>query len=347
MSKQNVQQLSKQAKDAEKKIANLTQQYAKLELLGTIYNTICLEKKAATSEHERITIKYKASTMNMKVRANMAPGVIETAIRSRFQIGASDRLLLLDADHDIIPIDATLTTGEYVLETPSVQKKQVAQGFVGEVHKGAECKESSKEIQDKIKDQHLYEGERLTADFTDEKWIARHRYMYDKLDKDGNGFVTLDEFVYKASVEICGGLGATKAQTKRHTQAVVNFFSGAGMKFGVEQHWADYIKGWEKLVNEELDRWANKEPTLIREWGEALFDIIDTSGNGAIDLEEWKKYQEIAQVVGHIDDSKAIFDICDINKDGKIEIDEMCRQHVGFWYTADPASDGLYGPLCP
>lgn len=199
----------------------------------------------------------------------------------------------------------------------------------------------------KKRKQKIYEGVRLYADFTDEKWIARHRCMYDKLDRDGNGFVTLDEFVYKASVEICGAIGATPEQTKRHTEAVTNFFAGAGMKFGVEQPWPEYIKGWEPLIESELDKWANGEPTLIRAWGEALFDIIDKSGDGSIDLKEWETYQRAAQVCDSVEDCAATFAVCDRNGDGKIEIDEMTRQHVGFWYIADPDSDGLYGPGVP
>jgi Ca2+-binding EF-hand superfamily protein len=195
--------------------------------------------------------------------------------------------------------------------------------------------------------QHLYEGMRLHADYTDEKWIKRHRHMYDKLDRDSNGYVTFDEFIYKASVEICGAIGATPAQTERHTKAVTNFFIGAGMQFGVEQLWSDYIKGWEPLIETELDKWEKKEPTLIREWGEALFDIIDKNGNGFISLNEWETYQRAAKVCDTVKDCANTFAVCDRNGDGKIEIDEMIRQHVGFWYTADPSSDGLYGPGVP
>jgi len=171
--------------------------------------------------------------------------------------------------------------------------------------------------------------------------------MFHKLDRDNNGFVTLDEFVYKASHEICKNIEATPEQTDKHTEAVTNFFSGAGMRFGVESKWPEYIKGWEVLIDDELEKWANKEPTLIRAWGGALFDIIDKSGDNAIDLEEWQFYHKCAGVFDSIDECKATFDVCDANKDGKIDVEEMTRQHVGFWYTADPVSDGLYGNSVP
>merc|ERR1719505_234329 len=90
-----------------------------------------------------------------------------------------------------------------------------------------------------------YEGVKLEADFTNPKWIERHRHMFHFLDPNNNNAVSLDELIYKASEEICKKIGATPEQTERHSQAVENFFSAAGLKHGEETEWDEYIKGWE------------------------------------------------------------------------------------------------------
>jgi len=192
-----------------------------------------------------------------------------------------------------------------------------------------------------------FPGERLTADWVSPKMAARHTAMFNKLDKDGNGFLTLDEIIYKASVEICGNIGASEEQTDAHTQAVTNFFGpgGLGMEMGKETTLDDFIASWEALAYDELDRWANKEDTLIYSWGHVIFDIIDSSGDMEIDLAEWEHYQRAAQVCDTVEDCKATFDVCDQNGDGKIELEEMTRQHIGFWYTGEV--DGLYGKSVP
>jgi Ca2+-binding EF-hand superfamily protein len=192
-----------------------------------------------------------------------------------------------------------------------------------------------------------YPGERLTADWESPKMTERHTAMFNKLDKDGNGMITLDEILYKASVEICENIGATPEQTENHTECVTKFFGpgGLGLEMGVETSVEDFCKKWEALTYDELDRWAAKEPTLIFDWGKVIFDIIDKSGDNAITLDEWEHYQRAAQVVDTIEDCKATFDVCDQDGDGKIRLEELTRQHIGFWYTGEV--DGLYGPGIP
>ena len=67
---------------------------------------------------------------------------------------------------------------------------------------------------------------KLQTDFDNPKWINRHKFMFDYLDINGNGQITLDEIVSKASDDICKNLGATPAQTKRHQDCVEAFFRG-------------------------------------------------------------------------------------------------------------------------
>jgi len=184
--------------------------------------------------------------------------------------------------------------------------------------------------------------------YTNPKVIERHRQLFHMLDGDNKGFLILEEVVKMASEDVCKTTNATPEQTDKHTEAVTNFFSGVGMKSGVESKWPEYIKGMEVLIVDELEKWANKEPTVIRTWVDASFDIMDKSGDGAIDLEELQLYHKNYHTYfENPEEIKATFNICDINKNGKIDIEEFYRHQVGFWYEANPVSDGLFGPRWP
>jgi len=188
---------------------------------------------------------------------------------------------------------------------------------------------------------------KVDPDFDNPKWHKRHKHMFEFLDKSGNGKITLNEIVSKASNDICKNLGATPEQTQRHQDCVEAFFRGCGMEYDVEVEWPEYLEGWKKLSQSELDKWANNEVTLIREWGDALFDILDTDGNGSITLEEWSRYGKIAGIITDEADCKRTFEHCDLDNSGELDVEEMTRQHLGFWYTLDPKADGLYGGAVP
>merc|ERR1712091_315170 len=149
---------------------------------------------------------------------------------------------------------------------------------------------------------------KLTTDFDNPKWIGRHKHMFNFLDVNGNGKITLNELVFKANEEICKKIGATKEQTERQQKCVEAFFGGCGMEYDKEVEWPEYIEGWKKFAVAELEKWKKNQTTVIRLWGDALFDIIDKDQSGT-------------------------FEICDLDESGSVEIDEMTRQHVGFWYS--------------
>nr|AAK02061.1 apoaequorin [Aequorea macrodactyla] len=188
---------------------------------------------------------------------------------------------------------------------------------------------------------------KLEPDFENPKWVGRHKHMFKFLDVNQNGKISLDEMVYKASDIVINNLGATPEQAKRHKDAVEAFFGGAGMKYGVETEWPEYIEGWKNLARTELDRFAKNQITLIRLWGDALFDIIDKDQNGAITLDEWKKYTLSAGIIQSAEDCEITFKVCDLDDSGRLDADEMTRQHIGFWYTMDPACEKLYGGAVP
>jgi len=190
----------------------------------------------------------------------------------------------------------------------------------------------------------------LETDFDNAGWEKRHRWMFDWLDINEDGKITLNEMMTKANDEVCEKLEATDEERVAHNKAVENFFKGAGMDYDKEVEWDEYIKGWRKLAKEEVTKWKNNETTLIRQWGDAVFRIIDTNKDGAISLEEWTKYTSIAfaSMPGWTDsDAQATFDLCDLNKDSEIDVDELTRQHLGFWYSMSPESDKLYGQGVP
>jgi len=188
---------------------------------------------------------------------------------------------------------------------------------------------------------------KLKPDFDNPVWIKRHRFMFDFLDRNDDGYITLDEIVSKASDEICADLGATKKETKTHQDAVEAFFKATGMDYGKKVEWPEYLEGWKRLATSDLLKWARGETTLIRKWGDAVFAIFDKDGNGKISLDEWKAYGKISGISPTDEDSEATFKLCDLDKDGNLDVVEMTRQHMGFWYTVDPKSNHLYGNFVP
>ncbi len=188
---------------------------------------------------------------------------------------------------------------------------------------------------------------KLQPDFNNPKWINRHKFMFNFLDKNGDGKITLDEIVSKASDDVCANLNATPEQTQRHQDAVEAFFKKIGMDYGKEVEFPDYIRGWEELATYDLELWAQNKRTLIRDWGDAVFDIFDKDGSGCISLDEWKAYGRISGICPTDEDAERTFNQCDLDVDGKLDVDEMTRQHLGFWYTLDPNADGLYGNFVP
>jgi len=188
---------------------------------------------------------------------------------------------------------------------------------------------------------------KLTTDFDNPKWIGRHKHMFNFLDVNGNGKITLNELVFKANEEICKKIGATKEQTERQQKCVEAFFGGCGMEYDKEVEWPEYIEGWKKFATAELEKWKRNQTTVIRLWGDALFDIIDKDQSGTITFDEWRFYTKCAGIIQNEKDARRTFEICDLDESGSVEIDEMTRQHVGFWYSCDPACDNLYGGAVP
>nr|AIU48029.1 apomitrocomin MC4 [Mitrocoma cellularia] len=188
---------------------------------------------------------------------------------------------------------------------------------------------------------------KLDTDFDNPKWIARHKHMFNFLDINSNGQIDLNEMVHKASNIICKKLGATEEQTRRHQKCVEDFFGGAGLEYDKDTTWPEYIEGWKRLAKTELERHSKNQVTLIRLWGDALFDIIDKDGNGSVSLGEWIQYTHCAGIQQSRGQCEATFAHCDLDGDGKLDVDEMTRQHLGFWYSVDSTCEGLYGGAVP
>merc|ERR1712168_262151 len=188
---------------------------------------------------------------------------------------------------------------------------------------------------------------KLTPDFDNPRWIARHKYMFNFLDVNGDGKITLNELFHKPSDQICKKLGATPEQIKRHERAVEDFFRGAGMEYDKETEWPEYLEGWKSLASSELEKHSRNQITLIRLWGDALFDIIDKDRNGSVSLDEWQGYTLCSGIQQTKRQCEETFEHCDLDKNNKIDVDELTRQHLGFWYTMDPTCDHLYGSAIP
>jgi len=188
---------------------------------------------------------------------------------------------------------------------------------------------------------------KLDTDFDNPRWIERHQFMFNFLDKNNDGWITLDEIVSKASDDVCANLGATAEQTKVHQDAVEAFFKAVGLDYGKKLEFPEYLEGWKRLATSDLEKWAKNEVSLIRIWGDAVFAIFDKDGDGSISLDEWISYGKISGICPTEEDCKSTFKLCDLDKNQTLDVDEMTRQHLGFWYTMDATADGLYGNFVP
>jgi len=188
---------------------------------------------------------------------------------------------------------------------------------------------------------------KIDTDFDNPRWIERHQFMFNFLDKNNDGWITLDEIVSKASDDVCANLGATAEQTKVHQDAVEAFFKAVGLDYGKKLEFPEYLEGWKRLATSDLEKWAKNEVSLIRIWGDAVFAIFDKDGDGSISLDEWISYGKISGICPTEEDCKSTFKLCDLDKNQTLDVDEMTRQHLGFWYTMDATADGLYGNFVP
>merc|ERR1711890_159728 len=57
-------------------------------------------------------------------------------------------------------------------------------------------------------------------DFDNPKWLARHKHMFNFLDVNKNGKISLDELVFKANTEICEAIKATPGKMKNQHSSV-------------------------------------------------------------------------------------------------------------------------------
>eukprot|EP00111_Clytia_hemisphaerica_P002580 TCONS_00007351-protein len=112
---------------------------------------------------------------------------------------------------------------------------------------------------------------KLKPNFDHPKWINRHRFMFNFLDINGNGKITLDEIVSKASDDICAKLNATTEQTQRHQDAVEAFFKAIGMDYGKEVEFPEFPEGWKRLATKRFEVMVSKQDHFDSPMGRCCF----------------------------------------------------------------------------
>ncbi|CAH1796031.1 unnamed protein product [Owenia fusiformis] len=171
-------------------------------------------------------------------------------------------------------------------------------------------------------------------------WQRKMKTYFSRLDADGDGEVTLDEWnmVIQRFSEICC-----------HERK--NAITSSLMKM-----WLVYKGGSKKSLT--LDEWMTKcalgpstshrldTNTLYRRFAQIYFKAIDLDGDGVISQAE---HEAFFKCLG-IDQkwSKEAFDSLDINKDGAISFQEFCDGFLEFFFNLDEKrnhGDLFFGPL--
>jgi len=197
----------------------------------------------------------------------------------------------------------------------------------------------------------------LATDFSNPRWLQRHRWLFNFLDVEQTGSVSYRK-VGQANwrmishPDVAEGKGSSELTVCQ--EAFHDIFKGVGceQKFKTELTFEEYIKNMETLATTELWKWNNNETTLVQKWSESLCDAlfpadvpldVDTITN-KFTRAVFQNAQGWALEAEEAVDSAEATDGVEIDRSG---VEEFARRHLGYWFAVDSEFDGLYGHAVP
>jgi hypothetical protein len=173
-------------------------------------------------------------------------------------------------------------------------------------------------------------------------WVKRMEEFFVQSDLNKDGYLSIEDFdLWSDNLEREVKADASLLQKSR--KATRDFWVASGLEPGVLLTKDQFIDNMSKLSAAEKARLDDGKDPLFYTFIDAVFDAVDTSNDGYLQLDEYEKMMKVSNFDAGT--AKIVFDIIDANHDGKLSREEVRRYNINFWFTPDhPKAAGLYGP---
>ncbi|PAA93080.1 hypothetical protein BOX15_Mlig011839g3 [Macrostomum lignano] len=173
-------------------------------------------------------------------------------------------------------------------------------------------------------------------------WEGKMRCMFRRLDIANEGKISCKDFI-----QIARTLSVRSHLDKQRSNAVMRAILSLWIKFiAVDKdgkHFAsitekEFIKNMRTLIN-------GKFRHEIDQFGWTFFKAVETSGDGYIQLQEYRNIQEAWGVTR--EEADGFFKVLDLDKDNRISSDEYLTAWCDYFLGEDPHSKykALFGPV--
>lgn len=174
-------------------------------------------------------------------------------------------------------------------------------------------------------------------------FVDRLGSLFDTFNLNNDKYLTIEE-VLKCGKRMETLCKATPAEVKALDQRLRDFWGIVGLIPGVQLTKEQFIRGFNRLAQNELKRKEENKPTIHEHMCNAFFDVTDINNDGTVTLDEAKTIFKAWNMDPK--DAEAWFVASDINKNGKVERNELNKADFDYWFRPDVASpDNLYAKL--
>jgi len=169
---------------------------------------------------------------------------------------------------------------------------------------------------------------------------ARLYRRFDTFNKNSDGTVTIEEVLTWADrmKSLCQ---STDEQIDTVREALRTFFLNKGLtgEGCCRENWVECNR---VFAEADRERERRGEGRLVNMLGDAYFNVLDTDGDGLVNLPELKRMMNIFRVPEEA--AYTFFECADTNKNGTLEREEMHQMFIRFWMSDeyDPSIDGIY-----